>query len=981
MDYNNKLITELISILDKRTAIAKSELNKALEYVKTYDVSITDYIKSDQQIQTDDYTGKINELTENTKDSFKLIRNEIDRKLGENKQENINAINSAKNDLIIKLDNFKSDANTYTDTNINTVKDKIDGVDTKYNNIITKLSDAYNTSFDDVYDKIRTGIDTLYFKYDASMKEFDAKIDSSFRTILQYINTSVAILRNQTLTNAKILEDNLNASINRIKGLLDVDIDDLYTYIDDQLDDIDKEQLIQNTSINKITSDVDIKYEYLLALINKSSGDMGDIITDGIAGLRKEFKEFKSDTTENFKLVNNNINSITTDVDKLDTTLNDHIKNFNEHVSKSDNYIIENNKNIQNIQTKIGNIEVNYNNLNTDVTNLRTNFNTLVNSDNANNVIDTFKEVEAFLSSISDASTLTGILEQMSTEMNKKINNIITNDTIINVSIDDINSSITDISSRLYNYITSNNEIITKIDTSVNNINSSINELTTKIDTSINDINSSINDINSSINDINSSINGLNSSIDDISTRLNNNYVSKDDYIKDKEAITTAFVQLDNKINNIDTSINANIIDISTRLNNKISLLESNNIIKLNTTSGTNKNIWNEENNTFYDDAYVIDTNKFNIVENGIRKEKELKTVNPNIIKEIISNKKVSNKLFDNINASIGNINVSINDINSSINDISTKIVNYISSNNGIIFDLSTKIDASINDINSSINDISTRLNNNYVSTEQYIKDEEAITTAFVQLDNKINDISIDVLSTEYINELNQETTSGFKTLGTCLDFILSSMYYTKPVALNVTFTVTPTSIIKGKETNVVFTYVINNYKNNISNIVYNNKVSSDLTYTERINITDNISRTLKVETNYKDNKGASPTPFNRTITVGAIQELYYWSSADGIYENNYTVENKPNWNTYTYKSNTYSINFNNQGEDKYIFFVTSSDILETKFFIYQHGSSPTLSGGIKKIGIITIQLYNIPLKYYLYRTNNVLGGDYDIKW
>ena len=935
MNYNNKLITELISILDKRTAIAKSELNKALEYVKTYDVSITDYIKSDQQRQTDDYTGKINELTENTNDSFELIRNEIDRKLRENKQENINAINSAKNDLIIKLDNFKSDANTYTDTNINIVKDKIDGVDTKYNNIITTLSDGYNTSFDDVYDKIRNGIDTLYFKYDASMKEYDTRIDSSFIEILQYINTSVAILRNQTLTNAKILEDNLNASINRIKGLLDIDIDDLYTYIDDQLDDIDNEQLIQNTSINKIKSDVDIKYEYLLALINKSSGEMGDVTTDGIAGLRKEFKEFKSDTTERFNLVNNDINLINKDVSKIDTTLNDHIKKFNEHVSNSSSYISDNNNNIQNIQTKIGNIEVSYNNLNTDVSNLRTNFNTLVNSDNANNVIDTFKEVETFLSSISDASTLTGILEQMSTEMNKKIDNIITNDTIINVSIDDINSSIIDISSRLYNYITSNNEIITKIDTSINDINSSINNLTTKIDTSINDLNSSIDDINSSIN------------------------------------------------------------DISTRLNNKISLLESNNIIKLNTTPGTNKNIWNEENNTFYDDAYVIDTNKFTIVENGIRKEKKLKTVNPNIINELISNKKVSNKLFDNINASISNINasisninasisninVSINDINSSVNDISTKIDNYISSNNGIIFDLSTKIDASINDINSSINDISTRLNNNYVSTEQYIKDEEAITTAFVQLDNKINDISIDVLSTEYINELNQETTSGFNTLGTCLEFILSSMYYKKPVDLNVTFTAAPTSIIKGKETNVVFTYVINNYKNNISNIVYNNNVLSDLTYTESINITDNISRTLRVETNYKDNKDASPAPFNRTITVSAIQELYYWSSVDDIYENNYTVENKPNWNTYTYKSNTYSINFNNQGENKYIFFVTSSDIPETKFFIYQHGSSPTLSGGIKKIGIITIQLYNIPLNYYLYRTNNVLGGDYDIKW
>ena len=70
-----------------------------------------------------------------------------------------------------------------------------------------------------------------------------------------------------------------------------IELKDLYTYIDDQLDDIDKEQLIQNTSINKIISDVSIKYEYLLALINKSSGEMGDVITDGIAGLRKEFKD------------------------------------------------------------------------------------------------------------------------------------------------------------------------------------------------------------------------------------------------------------------------------------------------------------------------------------------------------------------------------------------------------------------------------------------------------------------------------------------------------------------------------------------------------------------------------------------------------------------------------------------------------------------------------------------------------------------
>lgn len=204
-------------------------------------------------------------------------------------------------------------------------------------------------------------------------------------------------------------------------------------------------------------------------------------------------------------------------------------------------------------------------------------------------------------------------------------------------------------------------------------------------------------------------------------------------------------------------------------------------------------------------------------------------------------------------------------------------------------------------------------------------------------------------------------------------------MYYKKPENINVSFNVSPTNIIKGKRTNVIFTYKINNYTDYIEDIKYNNINTDLLENTENLIISDNISRVLYIKTNYKDKKGAQPenNPYNITKTVIATSELYYWTSDNIVFESNYTNENKPNWVLYTGTSFT----FDNKGINKYVFFVSTLNKQESEFFIYKHGSSPTLGGGITNLGKITIKIYDDILTYYLYRTNNVLGGNYDIKF
>ena len=264
-------------------------------------------------------------------------------------------------------------------------------------------------------------------------------------------------------------------------------------------------------------------------------------------------------------------------------------------------------------------------------------------------------------------------------------------------------------------------------------------------------------------------------------------------------------------------------------------------------------------------------------------------------------------------------------------------------------------------------------------------KSEKAVTTQLLAINTKLSNIDSsisNVLDTSYINKKNKYTTNGFNTIGTCLDFIINDMYYTAPAAVNVTYNVTPTSFIRGKNTAVTFTYKVNNYLNNIQSITYNNQSKTEKEFTETITVNNSVSRSLSVISNYVDSKDAKPAAFTKTISSNATLELYVWTSTSTTFNKAYTASNMPDGYTiYNYSSSNYSINVNNGNTAKYIFFVSDKNLSEAKFFVYEHGGSPTLGGGISNLGTITIQKYDIAITYYLYRSNNVLNGNWDIKF
>lgn len=70
-----------------------------------------------------------------------------------------------------------------------------------------------------------------------------------------------------------------------------------------------------------------------------------------------------------------------------------------------------------NAETWTDNLTSQFNQLNQRLTTLTNNFNTLLGTDDVTDVIDTFNEVESFLQDVTNAETLTGLLEDMKAEI------------------------------------------------------------------------------------------------------------------------------------------------------------------------------------------------------------------------------------------------------------------------------------------------------------------------------------------------------------------------------------------------------------------------------------------------------------------------------------------------------------------------------------------------------------------------------------
>ena len=851
MEYKSPLLNQIISILDKRSEAGEKRIKKTEDYVKSYDTSITRHINKQVELlntsiktATDKVIGDLNTSINNTVDtiSHDILSVSTNLKTAiEQIYYNINtSINSYKTDTSIYLIGLKSE-----------LERKINDVDQNYKIADSQLSSTLSQNIKDVSTKLTKKVNTIDTKYDTSISNLSQKHDSSFIQLTNLISSQRNSIDNKITREISSAKQELNSNISTIQNNLNYKIDNINTSINLQFDRVAGKLEHQNTSIDDISIRLNKTAKAIVKALNASANDLYNITTDISTRLKSSIEDVKTDITEKYDA----------EIRKLNTSII--------------NLEIDNTNSLNTLNTSVTTLETNQEKLNTSLASLRESFDKLVDTEDINGVIDTFKEVEDFLSNISDEKTLTGMLNELQVGINSHID----------ASIKDISNAIDNVKE----------EIGTNINNRINALETTIN---TTVNTKLTEINSSINDISTrlkqSITDqqtyVSTEIGRINSSIQDLNTTI-------------KQNVDTSLKAIQSKL---DSSLKV-VSDSLTSTTSRVAQLELNNVTAAKVTTGTDTKLWNDTTDSINEDSYVINKQVLTTKENNVEKTYEQKLVNSNIIKEINKSEKAVASNLLTVNNNIASINTKLSNINSSIGNI---------------------------------------------------------------------------LNSSYINKKNKYTTNGFSTIGGCLDFIINDLYYTAPAAVNVTYTVTPTSFIRGKNTSVTFEYTVNNYPNNIQSITYNDTSKTERTFTETITVSNSVSRALSVVSNYVDSKDARPTSFNKTLTAYANLELYVWTSTSTSFNNAYTSANMPaGYTTYTYNSGNYSINVNNGTTAKYIFFVSDKNLVEPKFFVYEHGGAPTLGGGITNLGTITIQKYDVAQTYYLYRTNNVLNGNWDIKF
>ena len=851
MEYKSPLLNQIISILDKRSEAGEKRIKKTEDYVKSYDTSITRHINKQVELlntsiktATDKVIGDLNTSINNTVDTISHDILSVSTNLKTTIEQiyyNINtSINSYKTDTSIYLIGLKSE-----------LERKINDVDQNYKIADSQLSSTLSQNIKDVSTKLTKKVNTIDTKYDTSISNLSQKHDSSFIQLTNLISSQRTSIDNKITREISSAKQELNSNISTIQNNLNYKIDNINTSINLQFDRVAGKLEHQNTSIDDISIRLNKTAKAIVKALNASANDLYNITADISTRLKSSIEDVETDITEKYDA----------EIRKLNTSII--------------NLEIDTTNSLNTLNTSVTTLETNQKKLNTSLASLRESFDKLVDTEDINGVIDTFKEVEDFLSNISDEKTLTGMLNELQVGINSHID----------ASIKDISNAIDNVKE----------EIGTNINNRINALETTIN---TTVNTKLTEINSSINDISTrlkqSITDqqtyVSTEIGRINSSIQDLNTTI-------------KQNVDTSLKAIQSKL---DSSLKV-VSDSLTSTTSRVAQLELNNVTAAKVTTGTDTKLWNDTTDSINENSYVINKQVLTTKENNVEKTYEQKLVNSNIIKEINKSEKAVASNLLTVNNNIASINTKLSNINSSIDNI---------------------------------------------------------------------------LNSSYINKKNKYTTNGFSTIGGCLDFIINDLYYTAPAAVNVTYTVTPTSFIRGKNTNVTFEYTVNNYPNNIQSITYNDTSKTERTFTETITVSNSVSRALSVVSNYVDSKDARPTSFNKTLTAYANLELYVWTSTSTSFNNAYTSANMPaGYTTYTYNSGNYSINVNNGTTAKYIFFVSDKNLVEPKFFVYEHGGAPTLGGGITNLGTITIQKYDVAQTYYLYRTNNVLNGNWDIKF
>lgn len=215
-----------------------------------------------------------------------------------------------------------------------------------------------------------------------------------------------------------------------------------------------------------------------------------------------------------------------------------------------------------------------------------------------------------------------------------------------------------------------------------------------EIEDDIEFLSTAIGNNSTNIDEVSTRLNDTSIRLNDVSTRLKDDYVNKTQYLKDEELICSTFAELNNKINT-----NVNIVNAS--ISNTYATKQQVNTI--------GNSIWNRVKETY------VSNEKYN---NDI---------------ETINNKISTYYTNDQIDTFVDNLNTSIKDTSDNLNIVSGKV----------------------DEVSTRLNDTSVRLLN-YLTINQYVKDEELIASTFADVNNKINSLYAEIA--ELKEQLNSST-------------------------------------------------------------------------------------------------------------------------------------------------------------------------------------------------------------------------------
>ena len=644
-------------------------------------------------------------------------------------------IDDTSADIHIKFDASLCNLLKYIDGSLIDFRKDIDASFIQYNGQFDTLqhnidrvesSLGYNVSI--INYRIDTYIADLFKQIDTSIKEtyeLKDKVYNNYKSILDlrnYVDGSINLVKEYINASVNDLSTNVYKEINNIS----TNINDLSTYIINVSTNISKDvsiikqnlyntstdvsKLIDNvydisTNVSDISTDVSLIKQNLYNTstdVSKLIDNVYDISTD-VSNLIDNVYDISTDVSNlkgNVYNISSNVSDISTDVSILIDNVYDISTDVSTLKAYTENLSTDVNDRLDVICTSIGFINSSTDALDTSIRDIIDRFNTLTDTSNANDVIDTFKEVETFLNSISDASTLTGILQASDKKINEHIDSsyneildiigdngltkqfkdadtsivqyVNSSLSVINTSIETINSSVNSLESDYLKSI----EYTRHIGTSIFDINDNVNEDSYIFDTykvtlnkdniqtdiSINVINkyfvnevlniehvaaAALNDINGRVNANNDLLNIINTSIGNINSSLNTINTSISDINSSLNTINTSIGNINSSLNTINTSIG--ILDTS------VSSIEKNYVKSIEYLRNDEENLFDKDNN-INENSYLFDTYTVTVNNDNEETDVSIKVINKNFIDEVIKNELVVSSALNDLNTRMNNI-------------------------------------------------------------------------------------------------------------------------------------------------------------------------------------------------------------------------------------------------------------------------------------------------------------------------------------